>query len=145
MSAEPLPRAPEPNPADDALAFAVRAAQIASEHRAEDIRVLDVRGLSSLADAFVIGTGTSDRQMRAVLDRVDQFARGVGRKRFKITGIQSSNWVLADYIDVVIHLFDPARRGYYDLDGLWGDAPLVEWRRTATEAAPCEPVPEQPD
>ncbi|MEP0848380.1 MAG: ribosome silencing factor [Phycisphaerae bacterium] len=145
MSAEPLPRAPQPSPADDALAFAVQAARIAFEHRAEDIRVLDVRGLSSLADAFVIGTGTSDRQMRAVLDRLDQFARSVGRKRFNISGTQSSNWVLADYIDVVIHLFDPARRGYYDLDGLWGDAPLVEWRPAAVGAVPAEPSPGDSD
>lgn len=113
--------------ARDALAFAVDAARIAASYRTEAVRVLDLRGLSSLADAFVLGTGTSDRQMFAVLARVEEYARSIGRRPLNVSQPRSASWLLADYVDVVIHLFDAEHRAYYDLDGLWGDAPQVEW------------------
>ena len=90
--------------------------------------LLDLRGLSGLTDFFVIGTGRSDRQMHAVLDHIADHARAVNRRAFGVTDTRASSWVLADYVDVVIHLFDEGHREYYDLDGLWGDAPRVEWR-----------------
>jgi len=89
--------------------------------------VLDLRGLSGLTDFFVIGTGSSDRQMHAVLDHIADHARAVDRRPFGIADTRTARWVLADYVDVVIHLFDAEHREYYDLDGLWGDAPRVEW------------------
>lgn len=112
---------------DDAQPFAVTAARVAADLKTDDVQVLDLRGLSSLADFFVVGTGTSDRQMHAVLDRIEDQARLLGRKPFKVSDSRSANWILADYVDVVIHLFDRQHRDYYDLDGLWGDAPRVEW------------------
>lgn len=113
---------------EDARGFAVAAARIACENKATDVRVLDLRGLSNLADFFVLGTGTSSRQMHAVLDHILVFARSVGRKHFNISDSTDVSWLLADYVDVVVHLFDEQRRAYYDLDGLWGDAPEVTWR-----------------
>ncbi len=113
---------------DDGQEFAVAAARLADENKTEDVCVLDLRGLSTLTDFFVIGTGTSDRQMRAVLDQVEEHARGVGRRPFTTADTAGTTWMLADYVDVVIHLFDGKHRSYYDLDGLWGDAPRVEWR-----------------
>lgn len=109
----------------DAEAFAIAAARIARDHRTADVAVLDLRGLSSLADFFVIGTGTSDRQMHAVLDRIREYARGIGREPFRVADTREASWILADYVDVVIHLFDLEHRNYYDLDGLWGDAPRL--------------------
>jgi ribosome-associated protein len=120
-------------PAADALAFAREAAQVAAENRTEDVVVLDLRGLSSLADFFVIGTGTSDRQMNAVIDRIAEHARALHRRPFNVTSTRSATWILADYVDVVIHLFDAEHRDYYDLDGLWGDAPRVTWRANSEE------------
>ncbi len=112
---------------DEGRCFALEAARIASEYRTLDVVVLDLRGLSSLADYFVIGTGTSDRQMHAVLDRLQEHARTLGRRPLNVANSRSASWILADYVDVVIHLFDAEHRAYYDLDGLWGDAPRVDW------------------
>jgi len=110
------------------LQFAVEAARIAHDARAENIVVLDLRGLTGIADFFVICTGTSDRQMRAVIDHIDEFGEQNGQRRFGIAGYETAQWILADYVDVVIHVFDAEHRAYYDLELLWGDAPRVEWR-----------------
>ncbi len=114
-----------PTAADESLAFAVGAARLAQEYRAEDVTVIDVRGLSSVWDFFVIGTGTSERQMHAVVDRIEDWAAHNGRRPFKLADSRQASWILADYVDVAIHLFDAAHRRFYDLDGLWGDAPRI--------------------
>lgn len=115
--------------ADDGREFAILAARIAADLRAANVTAIDLRGLSGVADFFVIGTGTSGRQMQAILDRIEEEARAIDRRVFKRADSDSSAWLLADYVDVIIHLFDEEHRGYYDLDGLWGDAPRVEWER----------------
>lgn len=112
---------------DDARQFAIAVARIAAADKTEQVVVLDLRGLSGLTDFFVIGTGSSARQMHAVLDHIADHARAVDRRRFGIADTRTASWVLADYVDVVVHLFDAEHREYYDLDGLWGDAPRVEW------------------
>jgi ribosome-associated protein len=121
--------------ADDAIDFACDIARIAAAHKIDDVAVLDLRGLSGLTDFFVIGTGTSDRQMSAVLDRIAVHARSAQRRLFNVTDTREASWVLADYVDVVVHLFDAQHREYYDLDGLWGDAPRVDWRRGESNGA----------
>jgi ribosome-associated protein len=103
-------------------------ARLAADHRAEDVVVLDLRGLSSIADFFVIATGTSDRQLRAIADHIEEYGNGLGQTPYSISGYEAATWVLVDYIDVVVHLFDADRRRYYDLEMLWGDAPRIEWR-----------------
>ncbi len=118
--------------ASKARQFAIEAARIAGDSHAEDVVVLDVRELTSIADYFVIGTGTSDRQMRAIIDDIDDYAAGEGQKRFGLAGYDTAHWVLADYVDVVIHLFDAESRGFYDLELLWGDAPRIEWQKGET-------------
>lgn len=115
---------------DEALVFACGAARVATDHKTDDVIVVDLRGLSSLADFFVIGTGTSERQMHAVANHLEEYARSVGRKPFKVSDSRAANWILADYVDVVIHLFDAQHRDYYDLDGLWGDAPRIDWQKS---------------
>ena len=119
---------PGDQPSNDALGFAIAAARIAANHKTEDVEVLDLRGLSSFADFFVLGTGTSARQMHAVVDFLETHARKVDRTPFKVADSREAHWILADYVDVVVHLFDQQHRDYYDLAGLWGDAPRVEWR-----------------
>lgn len=111
----------------DARELAIAAARIAADDRTANVCVLDLRGLSNLADFFVIGTGTSDRQMRAVLDAIEAHAKSIGSRPYHVTDSTQATWMLADYVDVVIHLFDQEHRDYYDLDSLWGDAPRVAW------------------
>jgi ribosome-associated protein len=120
-------------PVDDAMEFACDVARIAAVHKTEDIAVLDLRGLSGLTDFFVIGTGTSDRQMGAVLDHIAAHAKACDRRAFNVANTRETTWVLADYVDVVIHLFDAEHREYYDLDGLWGDAPRVAWHEAESD------------
>lgn len=137
---EPAPKAPHgeegspPEQSEQARRFALAVARLAAEHKTENVVVLDLRELSSFADFFVIGTGTSERQMHAVAELVEEYARTLGREPFRATDRRERHWVLADYIDVVIHLFDAGHREHYDLDGLWGDAPRMAWETEALEA-----------
>jgi ribosome-associated protein len=108
--------------ADATKAFALSAAKVAAERHCSDITVLDLRGKSPATDYFVIATGTSDRQMRTVADEICEAAREQGLKRFGRAGYEQARWILLDFVDVVIHLFDSEYRDYYDLDLLWGDA-----------------------
>jgi ribosome-associated protein len=105
-----------------AKAFALTAAKLAAERHCTDIVVLDLRGISPAADYFMIATGTSDRQMRSVADEICQAAREQGQQRFGRAGYEQGRWILLDFIDVVIHIFDSEYREYYDLELLWGDA-----------------------
>jgi len=112
--------------------FATRAARVAADHRAEQIVVMDLRGLTSIADFFVVCTGTSDRQIRTVCDRLEEDGRKVGRKPFRVSGYENAQWVLLDFVDVVVHIFDRQKREYYDLELLWGDAPRIDFALPAT-------------
>jgi ribosome-associated protein len=88
---------------------------------------LDLQGISPATDYFVIATGTSDRQMRTVADEISGAARDRELMRFGRAGYEQGRWILLDYVDVVVHLFDPEYREFYDLDLLWGDAEKVEY------------------
>jgi len=105
-----------------ARAFALAAAKLAAGRRCSDIVVLDLRDISPATDYFVIATGTSDRQMRTVADEICQAAREQDMQRFGRAGYEQARWILLDFIDVVIHIFDSEYRDYYDLELLWGDA-----------------------
>ena len=108
--------------ADGAKAFALSAAKVAADRHCSDITVLDLRGKSPATDYFVIATGTSNRQMRTVADEICEAAREQGLQRFGRAGYEQARWILLDYVDVVIHIFDSEYRNYYDLELLWGDA-----------------------
>ena len=111
----------------DARQFAIAAARIAGDHQSEEVIVLDVRGISPVTDYFVIGSGTSDRQMRAVFDAIRDYGAQINDQPIGLAGYDTATWMLLDYVDVVIHLFAPKYREYYDLELLWGDAPRVDW------------------
>ncbi len=114
-------------PNKKAKEFAQEAARIAESRHCTDIVVLDLRGLSSATDYFVIATGTSNRQMRTVADEITQEAKKRGMSRFGLAGYEQARWILLDFVDVVVHLFDPEYRGYYDLEMLWGDAEKIDY------------------
>jgi ribosome-associated protein len=105
-----------------AKALALAAAKLAAERHCSDIVVLDLTGISPATDYFVIATGTSNRQMRSVADEICQAAREQGQQRFGRAGYDQGRWILLDFVDVVIHIFDAEYRDYYDLELLWGDA-----------------------
>jgi ribosome-associated protein len=110
-------------PADaQAKKFALTAAKLAAERHCSDITVMDLIGKSPATNYFVIATGTSSRQMRTVADEICEYAKKKGIMRFGRAGYEQGRWILLDFIDVVIHLFDSEYRDYYDLELLWGDA-----------------------
>jgi ribosome-associated protein len=110
--------------------FAQISVRAASEMKAEELVVLDVRELASYCDYFVLCNGTNARQVRAIAQRVlDVFKKRVGSPP-KAEGMEAARWVLVDLGDVLLHVFDGPMRGYYDLDALWIDArrvPLSEF------------------
>lgn len=91
--------------------------------------VLNVIGLSPVTDYIVLGTGTSSRQIRSVAENLRIAGREFGHRALP-GGETADNWMLVDFVDVVVHLFDADARDYYDLDSLWGDAPRVAWERS---------------
>jgi len=100
-------------------------AEAALTRKAEGIVILDLEGLTSMADHFVIATVTTDVHARAVAEAVVGWAKGtLGERPWHVEGDEGSrNWILLDYVDVVVHLMQPDTRAYYGLERLWGDAP----------------------
>jgi len=102
---------------------------VASENKARDVMVLDMRELTPLFDYFVIATGASRRQIHTIAEEVDAAMHAEGERRLGIEGYEASKWVVQDYGDIVIHVFDTNTRGYYALEDLWADAARVDWER----------------
>lgn len=115
-----------------AAQFAVEVARIALDLKAEGVLALDLRGITPVTDYTVICTGTSDRQMRAVVETVIEYAKKLGQRPYGLAGTEAGCWIVLDYVDVVVHVFAPKYRDYYDLELLWGDAPRLEWARSET-------------
>jgi ribosome-associated protein len=109
----------------------VAAARAAAEKQAVDVVILDVRELIVITDAFVICTGTTDRQVRTIVEEVEKALRRLGHRPVRREGETQSRWVLLDYVDMVVHVFAPEEREYYDLERLWRDAPRVPWEAPA--------------
>jgi len=112
-----------------ALQRAILCARTASENKARDVVILDMRAITPLYDFFVIASGTSRRQVHTVTEEIDAALRAVGDHRLSIEGYEASKWVIQDYGDVVVHVFDPSTREYYGLEDLWADAPRVDWEQ----------------
>lgn len=107
--------------------FALDAARLAANTRCHSVIVLDVTGLSPVCDYFVLATGTSARQMRTVVDEIAELGETHDFAPNTSSGTEGESWMLLDCIDVVVHVFSPDARQFYDLDALWGDAKRVEW------------------
>jgi ribosome-associated protein len=107
----------------------VAAARVAHDNRGQDIALLDLRELTSVFDFFLIATGTSRRQLHAIAEEIDRIlAEGFGEKRMGIEGYAAGTWILQDYGDLVIHLFDDKARDYYALEQLWTGAKRIDWQ-----------------
>jgi ribosome-associated protein len=109
----------------DSLELARRCAEIAVDKKCQDILLLDVRERTVLADYFLVCTARNKRQLRAVADAVVKEAPKPKTRPRHIEGADGARWVLMDLGDVVLHVFDPDARAYYDLESLWADAPRV--------------------
>jgi ribosome-associated protein len=100
-----------------------RAAELARELKARDVVGLDLRGISSATDFFLLASGRSDVQVRAIAEHVVEELKKEGTRAEHVEGLQGGRWVLVDYIDFVVHVFHPQARSFYQLESLWGDAP----------------------
>jgi len=109
----------------EGIEIARRAVEIASDKQASNIILLDVRDLCSFADYFVICTGDSQRQVRTILDDIELSLKREGVPAHHREGAVDSGWLLLDYGDVIVHIFSPEEREYYNLDGLWQEAKPV--------------------
>ena len=110
------------------LRQACLCAKVCDDNRGSDTFVLDLRNVTPIFDYFVLTTGTSRRQMSAIAAEADRVLRNEGSRRLGVEGQDSSNWLLHDYGDIVLHIFDDDARKLYDLERFWADAERVDWR-----------------
>ena len=124
---------------DAARRWAIDTARLAEQRNCEDILVLDLREISPVTDYFVICTGTSDRQMRSVAEELCEQGKADDHRVWHRAGMDDSGgWIVLDFVDVVVHLFEQPQRRHYDLELIWGEAPRVRWQRTTRRAKPAE-------
>ncbi len=105
--------------------LAERVAQLALAKKAQDVLILDLRKLTSAVDWFVICSGDSETQVRAIADHIREKLSQDGSPVWHVEGEEGSKWILLDYVDVVVHVFYSATRQLYALESLWGDAPVA--------------------
>ncbi len=110
----------------DALKIALKAAE---DKKASDVTVLDISGIASFANFFLLCTGDSTRQIQAIADEVEAKLKEGGYRANHIEGYRNAEWVLLDYFDLVVHVFSKNARAYYDLERLWRDAKKLDARR----------------
>jgi ribosome-associated protein len=112
------------------------AAGAAADKKGEDVVVLDVGDIIAITDAFVLASATNTRQVRTVVEEVERALRAHdGSRAVAVEGLDDASWVLLDFGDVIVHVFLAETRAYYDLDRLWADAPVVDWRSIAATGA----------
>jgi ribosome-associated protein len=133
-----------PERVEKALEHARLCACIAADNRGRDIALLDLRKATPLVDFFLIITAASRRQANAIAIEIDAEMKKLGERKLGLEGSEEGRWILIDYGDFVVHLFNPEARTYYALEDLWGDAPRLDWedpsrpkRRPAGEPAPA--------
>jgi ribosome-associated protein len=129
----------------DGFQRALLAAQTAAENRGRNIVILDVRQSTTIFDYFVLVSGTSRRQLHAISDEIDRlFQESLGDRRMGVEGYAESRWILLDYGDIVIHVFDDETRSYYALEDLWARAKRIPYEPrpsgSASDAAGAPPA-----
>ncbi len=107
------------------MANVLRMADLAADKKALEIKAYDVRGMTLIADALVICTARSEPQLKAIFNGVREGMKEVGVAPYRSEGEFGSGWVLLDYSTVIFHIFREEARAFYDLDGMWGDAPRI--------------------
>ena len=110
------------------------AAAALDDKKGLDLALLDISELLVVTDVFVIASGTSNRHVRTLGDEVELQLNELGRKPLRREGREYSRWLLLDYGDLVIHVFDQETRDYYQLERLWADAPTIDYEPASAEA-----------
>lgn len=128
----------ETNITSPSQSLALHVGDLAFEKKAEDVVILDIRGISDAADFFVICTGGSNTHVRAISDHISMSLKAEGDPVHHQEGYESLEWVLLDFIDVVVHVMQQRKRSYYDLERLWGDAPRLEVEAPAESSSESE-------
>lgn len=148
----PAPRpAPATRDTPDAEVLPIEIARLLGDLKCTDIVILDVRKLSEVQDFLVLATGTSERQIRAVAHQVKHLVEQRAQSVYRTSSDDQATWVVIDCVDLVVHLFEPNARGYYDLEAMWADAPQLPWQRSTNAprpglvATPSEPQPTEPE
>jgi ribosome-associated protein len=113
---------------------------MAANTRCDNVVLLDLRGRSPITEYFVIATGSSPRQMRTVVDELQDLGKRIGYSPWMTSGYESAKWIVLDCVNVVVHVFDVDSRDFYDLELLWGDSPRIDWRKELG----LPPVAEEP-
>ena len=114
------------------LELAKKAAHLLDEKKGERVNVIEIQEISSLADYFVLATGTSNTHVRALADELEEKLKAQGAGQPRTEGYRSNSWVLLDWGIVVVHVFTQEGREFYDLDRLWADGKKVEWQDSET-------------
>ncbi|MEE8153499.1 MAG: ribosome silencing factor [Phycisphaerales bacterium] len=109
--------------------FVIEAARLLADRHCENVLLLDVRGLSQVCDYVLLGSGTSDRQMKSLAEDLEELGGANDNPVFRSSRDTSLTWIVIDFVDLVAHLFEPDQRAYYDLESLWSDAESVQWQR----------------
>lgn len=112
-----------------ALERAAACARLCEENKARDVIVLDTRSITTEFDFLVIATGNSRRQLHAMAEEIDAHMQGEHEARLGIEGYEACKWIIQDYGDIVVHLFDPFSRDFYRLEDLWGHGKKIEWQK----------------
>ena len=110
----------------DSKKLALKLADLALTKKAEDIKILDLRDITTITDFFVICTAHSDPQVKAIADAVMDGSKKIGERVWHKEGMTQKSWVLLDFVDVVVHIFLRETRNFYSLEKLWGDAEVTE-------------------
>jgi ribosome-associated protein len=128
------------------LERAQAAARVADLNRARDIAIIDLREITPVFDYFVLATGSSRRQLHAIAEEIDDvLKKQFGDRRLGLEGYEDSRWILLDFGDVVIHLFDEETRDYYDLENLWAGAKRIAYVSSDLPAVGDRAAVEGPD
>lgn len=118
-----------PHDIERARAFAIAAARMCKDDKCDDVLVLDVSKIRQDVDFIVLASGTSDRQMRSVLQHLEEHGNKMNTPAVRTSKDDRATWLLADFVDVVVHLFEPNTRAHYNLEMHFADAPKVAWER----------------
>jgi ribosome-associated protein len=110
------------------------AADAISDKKGQDIVLLEVGELFVITEVFVIATGNSRPHVQSLADHVEEHLKEAGRKPLRDEGRTEAEWVLLDYGEIMVHVFQPSSREYYDLERLWRDAPVVDWTPAVSDA-----------
>jgi ribosome-associated protein len=115
---------------------AVFTSRIVADKKAMDVVMLDMREASSITDYFLICSGSSERQVQAIADALDEQLTRSGIESLGVEGYREGRWILMDYGDVIVHVFSQETREFYDLERLWANAPKIEVTREIAGVAP---------